>query len=250
MLEENGAFTEDAIIQNAVTALAELTNCTAVASNSAPQFSVISKVEVIPTGKRMYVILLITSGGNIKNKTCRLEFDLSNEQLDFFSHYVQENLQGVSVEEISEETFDKMVTALGAYMVILSPLVKSIYELSADLKQKSVTFSGEENLFSCSDLDKDEIVRFIEHKNELVNMLDDTFNGIQIKFGQENDDFIIGNSSMIVSKYKKGSKTAGSLGIIGPMRIDYAKIIPYVEYFTEKLTLLMSDDVPDDESNK
>ena len=250
MLEENGAFTEDAIIQNAVTALAELTNCTAVASNSAPQFSVISKVEVIPTGKRMYVILLITSGGNIKNKTCRLEFDLSNEQLDFFSHYVQENLQGVSVEEISEETFDKMVTALGAYMVILSPLVKSIYELSADLKQKSVTFSGEENLFSCSDLDKDEIVRFIEHKNELVNMLDDTFNGIQIKFGHENDDFIIGNSSMIVSKYKKGSKTAGSLGIIGPMRIDYAKIIPYVEYFTEKLTLLMSDDVPDDESNK
>ena len=146
MLEQNGAFTEEAIIQNAVTALAELTNCTAVAANSAPKFSVISKVEVIPTGKRMYVILLITSGGNIKNKACRLEFDLSNEQLDFFSHYIQENLQGVSIEELSEETFDKMVTALGAYMVILSPLVKSIYELSADLKQNSLTFSGEENL--------------------------------------------------------------------------------------------------------
>jgi len=249
MLEENGAFTEDAIIQNAVTALAELTKCTAVAANSAPKFSVISKVEVIPTGKRMYVILLITSGGNIKNKACRLEFDLSSEQLDFFSHYVQENLQGVSIEELSEEMFDKMVTALGAYMVILSPLVKSIYELSSDLKQNSVTFSGEENLFSCNDLDKTEIVRFIEHKNELSNMLDDTFNGIQIKFGHENNDFIIGNSSMIVSKYKKGSKTAGSIGIIGPMRIDYAKIIPYVEYFTEKLTLLMSDDIPDNEDN-
>ncbi|MDD6346157.1 MAG: heat-inducible transcriptional repressor HrcA [Oscillospiraceae bacterium] len=250
MLEQNGAFTEEAIIQNAVTALAELTNCTAVAANSAPKFSVISKVEVIPTGKRMYVILLITSGGNIKNKACRLEFDLSNEQLDFFSHYIQENLQGVSIEELSEETFDKMVTALGAYMVILSPLVKSIYELSADLKQNSLTFSGEENLFYCNDLDKNEIVRFIEHKNELGNMLDDTFNGIQIKFGHESEDFIIGNSSMIVSKYKKGSKTAGSLGIIGPVRIDYAKIIPYVEYFTEKLTLLMSDDITDDESNK
>ncbi len=249
MLEENGAFTEDAIIQNAVTALAELTKCTAVAANSAPKFSVISKVEVIPTGKRMYVILLITSGGNIKNKACRLEFDLSNEQLDFFSHYVQENLQGVAIEELSEEMFDKMVTALGTYMVILSPLVKSIYELSSDLKQNSVTFSGEENLFSCNDLDKTEIVRFIEHKNELSNMLDDTFNGIQIKFGHENNDFIIGNSSMIVSKYKKGSKTAGSIGIIGPMRIDYAKIIPYVEYFTEKLTLLMSDDIPDNEDN-
>lgn len=249
MLEENDAFTEDTIIQNAVTALAELTNCTAVAANSAPKFSVISKVEVIPTGKRMYVILLITSGGNIKNKACRLEFDLSSEQLEFFSHYIQENLQGISIEELSEETFDKMTAALGAYMVILSPLVKSIYELSADLRQDSVTFSGEENLFSCNDLDKSEIVRFIGHKDALSSLLDDTFNGIQIKFGHETEDFIIGNSSMIVSKYKKGSKTAGSLGIIGPMRIDYAKIIPYVEYFTEKLTLLMSGDSPDAEDD-
>ncbi|MDE5946498.1 MAG: heat-inducible transcriptional repressor HrcA [Oscillospiraceae bacterium] len=249
MLEENNAFTEETIIQNAVTALAELTQCTAVAANSSPKFSVISKVEVIPTGKRMYVILLITSSGNIKNKACRLEFDLNNEQLEFFTKYIQEHLQGVSIEDMSEEMFEKMVAALGAYMVILSPLVKSIYELSTDLKQNSVTFSGEENLFSRNDLDKMEIVRFIEHKNELSNLLDDTFNGIQIKFGHENDDFIIGNSSMIVSKYKKGSKTAGSLGIIGPMRINYAKIIPYVEYFTEKLTLLMSDDVQEDDND-
>lgn len=249
MLEENNAFTEETIIQNAVTALAELTQCTAVAANSSPKFSVISKVEVIPTGKRMYVILLITSSGNIKNKACRLEFDLNNEQLEFFTKYIQEHLQGVSIEDMSEEMFEKMVTALGAYMVILSPLVKSIYELSADLKQNSVTFSGEENLFSRNDLDKMEIVRFIEHKNELSNLLDDTFNGIQIKFGHENDDFIIGNSSMIVSKYKKGSKTAGSLGIIGPMRINYAKIIPYVEYFTEKLTLLMSDDIQENDND-
>lgn len=245
MLEENEAFTEETIIQNAVTALAELTKCTAVAANSSPKFSVISKVEVIPTGKRLYVILLITSNGSIKNKACRLEFDLNHEQLDFFAHYIEENLHGVSIEEMSEDMFDKMVSALGAYMVTLSPLVKGIYELSTDLKQDAITFSGEENLFSCNDLDKMEVVRFIEHKNEITDMLDDTFNGIQIKFGHENDDFVIGNSSMIVSKYKKGSKTAGSLGIIGPMRIDYAKIIPYVEYFTQKLTLLMSEDDSD-----
>ena len=245
MLEENEAFTEETIIQNAVTALAELTKCTAVAANSSPKFSVISKVEVIPTGKRLYVILLITSNGSIKNKACRLEFDLNHEQLDFFAHYIEENLHGVSIEEMSEDMFDKMVSALGAYVVTLSPLVKGIYELSTDLKQDAITFSGEENLFSCNDLDKMEVVRFIEHKNEITDMLDDTFNGIQIKFGHENDDFVIGNSSMIVSKYKKGSKTAGSLGIIGPMRIDYAKIIPYVEYFTQKLTLLMSEDDSD-----
>lgn len=58
MLEDEGAVTEELVIQSATTALAELTKCAAVASNSAPKFSVISKVEVIPTGKRLYVILL------------------------------------------------------------------------------------------------------------------------------------------------------------------------------------------------
>ena len=77
---------EELLVQNAAAALTEITQCAAVVTNSAPRFSVISKVEVIPTGKRLYVILLITSNGSIKNKACRLEFDLSHEQLDFFTH--------------------------------------------------------------------------------------------------------------------------------------------------------------------
>ena len=193
----------------------------------------------IPTGKRLYVILLITSNGSIKNKACRLEFDLSHEQLDFFTKYIDENLHGVSVEELSEEMLDKMVAAVGAYMVSLSPLVKGICELSEDLRHQELTVSGGEKLLSCDDLDKMEVVRFIERKDELSDMLEDTFSGIQVRFGAEGS-FAIGNSSMIVSKYRKDGKEAGSLGIIGPMRVDYKKIIPYVEYLTQKITYLMS----------
>lgn len=232
---------EELLIQNAATALTELTQCAAVVANSAPRFSVISKVEVIPTGKRLYVILLITSNGSIKNKACRLEFDLSHEQLDFFTHYIDENLSGISVEELTEEMLDKMITAVSAYMVSLSPLVKGICELSADLKQQQLTVSGGEKLLSCEELDKMEVVRFIEHKNELSGLLDDSFSGIQVKFGA-GGTFAIGNSSMIVSKYRKKGKDAGSLGIIGPMRVDYKKIIPYVEYLTHKISALMSED--------
>ena len=59
---------EELLVQNAAAVLTEITQCAAVITNSAPRFSVISKVEVIPTGKRLYVILLITSNGSIKNK--------------------------------------------------------------------------------------------------------------------------------------------------------------------------------------
>lgn len=247
MLGDDGTLTEELLVQNAAAALTELTQCAAVTTNLTPRFSVISKVEVIPTGKRLYIILLITSSGNIKNKACRLEFDLSNEQLDFFTHYIEENLHGVSVDELSEEMFDKMVAAVSAYMVTLSPLVRGISELSADLRHQELTMSGEEKLFSCNELDKMEVVRFIEHKNELTEMLDDTFSGIQVKFGTKNDSFVIGNSSMIVSKYRKDGKEAGSIGVIGPMRINYKKIIPYVEYFTQKITDIITEN--DDKLN-
>lgn len=236
---------EELLVQNAAAALTELTQCAAVVANSVPRFSVISKVEVIPTGKRLYIILLITSSGSIKNKACRLEFDLNHEQLEFFTHYIEENLNGVSVEDLSEEMFDNMVAAVSAYMVSLSPLVKGICELSEDLRHQELTVSGSEKLLSCSELDKMEVVRFIEHKNGLTDLLEETFNGIQVKFGSENNSFAIGNSSLIVSKYRKGGKEAGSLGVIGPMRVDYKKIIPYIEYLTQKISYFMSGEDED-----
>ena len=242
MLGDESQLTEDLILQSATTALSQITKCATVVSNLAPKYSVISKVDVIPTGKRMYVVLLITSDGKIKNRACRLQFDLTHEHMDFFKHFMEENLEGVSVSDLSEEKLEQMITAMGTYMMTLSPLVQGICEMSKDLQQNELYMTGEQNLFSCDDLDKAEVAKFMMHKQELSGLLDDSFQGIKVMFGEEGNDFVIGNSSMIVSKYQKGDHTAGSLGVIGPMRLNYAKVIPYIEYFTEKISHLISDD--------
>lgn len=242
MLGDESQLTEDLILQSATTALSQITKCATVVSNFAPKYSVISKVDVIPTGKRMYVVLLITSDGKIKNRACRLQFDLTHEHMDFFKHFMEENLEGVSVSDLSEEKLEQMITAMGTYMMMLSPLVQGICEMSKDLQQNELYMTGEQNLFSCDDLDKAEVAKFMMHKQELSGLLDDSFQGIKVMFGEEGNDFVIGNSSMIVSKYQKGDHTAGSLGVIGPMRLNYAKVIPYIEYFTEKISHLISDD--------
>ena len=241
LLDEQGAVTEDLVVQSAAAALAELTQCAVVASNSTPKFSVISKVEVIPTGKRLYVVLLVTSDGNIKNKACRLEFDLTNEQLEFFSNYIEQHIKGLAVSDLSDEMFAKFTEAMGAYMMTLSPLINEVQKLSKDLQHDELTIKGEKNLLSCSEFDKMEIVKFMDRSSELEKFMTDTFSGINVIFSEENDSFVIGNSSMIVSNYKKGGKNAGSLGIIGPVRLDYAKIIPYIEYFTQKISDLISE---------
>jgi len=235
-------LTDDGIVEKASLALAELTKCATITANSSPKFSIISKVEVVPTGKRLYVILLITSSGNIKNKACRLEFDLTNEQLDFFSKFMKKNLEGLAVDTISDELMEKLSVAMGTYMLTLSPLVSGIYELSKDLISHEVIVKGETHMLACKDFNQQDIIQFLQNKNEFTRLLDESFSGLHIKFSQENDDFVISNSSIITSPYSKGGKNVGTLGIIGPMRIDYAKIIPYLEYFTQKITDLISDD--------
>ena len=136
MLGDESQLTEDLLIQSATTALSEVTKCATVVSDFAPKYSVISKVEVIPTGKRLYVVLLITSNGTIKNKACRLEFDLTEENMQFFRNFMEENLQGVSISDLSEERMEQMITAVSAYMMALSPLVQGVCEMSRDLQKK------------------------------------------------------------------------------------------------------------------
>ncbi len=242
--------TADALIESASKALAELTHCTAVVKNVAPKFSVITKVEIIPTGKRMYVLLMVTSSGNIKNKVCRLEFDLTNEQMDFFTKYMAENLQGVSVEDFDDEELDRLISAMGAYMVTLAPLLKGVRELAENFRENEISVQGEKNLLARRDVSSEQIVRFIENKNEALKfLLDDSFGDLQVMFG-EDGGFVIENSSMIVSKIKKDGKTAGSLGLIGPLRLDYAKVIPYIEYLTDRITNIISEDDEDENNQK
>lgn len=247
MFENSDDLPDEVIIENATRALADFTKCAIISTNESSKFSVISKVEVIPTGRRMYVIIMVTSGGSIKNRVCRLSFDLTEEQMAFFQRFVNENLKGVSLEEVSEEYMKNLSAALGSYVISLSPLLKGLADLSADMMSDKVRIEGEENLIECPELKGTEIAAALRQKDEFTRFFDNTFSGINVLFGKEDDTFVISNSSMISGSFNKDGEKAGSLGVIGPMRLEYKKIIPYIEYFTNKLTKLLSESEEDRE---
>lgn len=247
MFENSDNLSDEVIIENATRALADFTKCAIVSTSEASRFSVISKVEVIPTGRRMYVLLMITSGGSIKNRICRLSFDLTEEQMAFFQRFANENLKGVNLEDVSEEYLSNLSAALGSYVISLSPLLKGLADLSADLISDKVKIEGEENLIERSDLKGTEIATVLRQKDEFTRFFDNTFSGINVMFGKEDDTFVISNSSMISGSFSKDGEKAGTLGVIGPLRLEYKKIIPYIEYFTNKLTRLLSESEEDEE---
>ncbi len=232
---------DDELFESASTALAELTKCATVVASAAPKFSLISKVEVIPTGKRMYVILMITSNGSIKNKVCRLQFDLTHEQLQFFESFARENLEGIAVDELSDEFFEKISEAMGAYMMSLSPIVSALMNMSQEMSAHSVRVEGQKNLLTCKEFDQNEIITFLDNQNEEIKQfINESFSGLKVQFSPENESFVIHNSSVITAPIEKDGVRYGSLGLIGPMRIDYAKFIPYLEYFADRITRMIS----------
>ena len=234
--------TDDVIIENAARALADLTKCAIVSTKESNKFSVITKVEVIPTGRRMYVLLMITSAGNIKNRVCRLSFDLTDEQMSIFQQFAEENLKGVNLEDVSEEYIKGLSAALGSYVMSLSPLLKGIADLSAEMMNEKVKIEGEENLIACPELKGTEIAAVLRQRNDFSRFLDNTFSGLSVMFGREDDTFVISNSSMITGSFLKGGEKAGSFGVIGPLRVDYKKIIPYIEYFASKVSDLLTQE--------
>lgn len=238
---DESSLTDDAIIESASTALAEITKCAAISTNHASKFSVISKVDVIPTGRRMYVLLLITSNGAIKNKVCRMEFDLTDEQMKNFTDFLNDHLRGVNLENMSEEYVEKLVSAMSSYMLSLSPLLHAVYELSEEMMRDSVAVKGEANLLACSEIPAQDVMKFLEQKSLFPEMLDGALSGISVKFGEENGTFAISNGAVVSASYYKDGKPAGTLGVIGPMRLDYRKVIPYIEYLSKKVTRLLSE---------
>ncbi len=236
----------DELIANAGKALAQVTKCAIVTANETGKFSVITKVEIIPTGRRLYVLLLITSGGSIKNRVCRLQFDLTQEQMDFFAKFAEENLTGINLESISPEFMDKLSAALGSYMMTLSPLMQGIAEMTQEIT-KEVDVKGEGNLLACPQFQGREIAAMLENKDKFAEILNGAFSGINIMFGQEKDTFIVSNSSIISTSFEKDGKKAGSFGVIGPVRIDYKTVIPYLEYFSSKITDILNSTEEEEE---
>lgn len=233
-----------AVIDNAISALSEVTGLATVSSNELPKFSVITKVEVVPAGRRLYAVLLITSTGDVKNKICRMEFDISDEQIDFFEDIINESLQGVSIDSITPSTLQNLSAAMGSYMFSLSPLLYTFFELSNEISNREVDLKGEGNLLSYNDVSPNDIMQFITAKDQIENILSSAFTGINVVFGKENNTFAVGNSSLILTKFGPDD-SLGSFGVIGPIRLDYEKVIPYISYFSESISKIIDNMLED-----
>jgi heat shock gene repressor HrcA len=240
-------FAGQADLETALEVLSDVTGLAAVGEMNGQNFSVITKAEVIPAGHRMYVLLVVTSGGDAKNKVCRLEFDITDEQLSAFAEIVRHEIVGKDAAELDDETISKIALSLTGYMASLSPLLYAVRDIGGEFVNRSAKLSGETKLLAFPGVDGGELVNFVRHTDAIKGILENAFDNVNVLFGSEGDTFTVTNSSMLTRKYK-----GAALGVIGPMRIDYAKAIAYMDYFSKSIERMISDNMErnDDEQEE
>lgn len=244
---ERFAGSPEKLLGKASEILAKLTDCASIATTPTDEGAIVKKIELVPVGTRLAMIVLITSSGIIKNGICRTDTELTPEMVENFYQITEKTFIGRPVSDIGTVMIQTLVASLGAGALSMSPLFTYLADLASKAVQADIHLEGEQNLlhhreFSDSVFD---MMQFFDEGDKLERAVSANKGSLSITIGKENMFRQLENTSMIISRYNIRGHETGAIGIIGPTRLDYAKLIPGIEYLTELVSKMLTDTFDD-----
>lgn len=214
----------------------------------APRFSstIFRHIEFVKLSGRRILTVLVAQNGSVQNRLIESEEEFATEDLVRMSNYLNELLEGLPVAQVRTRILEEMKGEKALYdSLIARALVLSEQTLEEEGAQ--IFIEGQTNIFEqpeFADVGRMKtIFRAFEEKGHLVDLLDRCINaqGVQIFIGAETHLNRMEGLSVVTSTYLTGKNTLGVLGVIGPTRMGYAKVIPIVDYTAKLVSRLLEE---------
>jgi heat-inducible transcriptional repressor len=212
----------------------------------APRFTanVFRHIEFIKLGGNRLLAILVSRNGAVQNKIIETSDDLRPADLVRMSNYLNHLLKGLTIAQVKEKILREMQSDKIRYDDLL---VKALEFSRQTLPEagSEVFIEGQANILEqpeFTDVAKmKEIFRAFEEKGQLLSLLDRCMEaeGVNIYIGAEAHLSQMVGMSLITSTYMTGRNTLGVLGVIGPTRMGYAKVIPIVDYTAKLVSRLL-----------
>jgi heat-inducible transcriptional repressor len=206
------------------------------------------RVEFIRLGSGVIMAVLVSQAGIVHNTVLETEEDISQEELNKYSRYLNAMLKDLTMDQLKNRLLDEMKEEKVLFDQLLSKALElSQQALQQKMEESELYINGRTNLLDNPELADVEQMRRIfsafEEKSKIVELLDKSTSaeGVSIFIGSESELRDMESVSFITSPYTSGDEILGTLGVIGPTRMDYSRIIPLVDY-TAKLLSKMLDD--------
>jgi heat-inducible transcriptional repressor len=190
-------------------------------------------IQLSAVDEHQILSVVVMEGNLVKNKIITVPEPLDNETLLKLNMLLNTNLNGLSVEEINLGMITKMREQAGIHEDIIAQVLNSVAETIQEEEDLEIYTSGATNIFKYPELSDSqrasELINAFEDKQELADMLAGTQNdsetGIQVYIGDETPFQNMKDCSVVTATYELGEGVKGTIGIIGPKRMDYANVM-------------------------
>ena len=231
------------LVDLASRALAEETRCAAVTTTPWEQDATVQRIELLPMSAQVAAVILMTGSGIVRSRVARFDRALPLTALSKLTEELRRRFIGTALSDIGAVEAQSVMAAMGEYGLRCVPLITAFTELVAEAAHFELLLSGQMNLLQRSDLTQENargILQFLTQREQLIHMLSAHSGGLRVVLGEESPRPELTGSGIIVTRYTGGNST-GSIGVIGPMRMDYARLIPRVEYFAGALGRILTE---------
>jgi heat-inducible transcriptional repressor len=222
------------VIANAAQLLSNLSSFVGVIT--APRkASVFHHIEFMRLSERRVLVIMVAPDGDVQNRVIFTAQDYTQSQLIEASNYLTSNYRGLTIEDVRERLKTEVDALRGEIATLMQAAVQAGSEAHAD-SQEQVVISGERNLLTVQDLSSDmgslrKLFDVFEQKTQLMRLLEvsSRAEGVRIYIGGESMVVPFEELSVVSAPYEVDGQIVGTLGVIGPTRMAYDRMIQIVD---------------------
>jgi heat-inducible transcriptional repressor len=226
--------------------LSQLTSFAGVVMTPRRRALTFRHIEFLRLSEKRVLLIVVTPEGDVQNRILFTEREYSPAELVSAANFINQHYSGHSFEDIRQRLHEELreirQDMLGLMSAALEASDKAVNEGS-----EQYVISGERNLLAVRDLSQDmgrmrQLFELFEHKTSLVQILDLSLrgDGVQIFIGGESGVSAPDEVSVVTAPYKVGNDVVGTVGVIGPTRMAYDRVVPIVDVTAKLLSSALS----------
>ena len=237
----------DQILTAASKVASNLTNYTGFAIQSKATSARVTRFETFYIDRHNFVLVMLLSIGTVKSKNVRLETSMTQETVSHLAEALNLCIAGLSVAEITLPIIMKLENAMGTDAHVINPIIKCVYDVMNEADHGELKFSGVDRLLQYPEYsDKEKfgaLLSTFEKKEDFLNLVtENTDDDVSVLIGSESSVKVMDQSTIVFKPIKKGGRTVGAVGVIGPRRMNYAKVLATLENIGGNISSIIEED--------
>lgn len=222
----------------ATTTLSEITHYTTVSIGPKTDMQIIQEIKFVLLGSRMLMVVIVTDSGLIKETIIKYDEDIAQSQVETLNNLFNTKLKGKPLSKIDKPMEEYIMSELNYSVNVIKPIIEQINKVVEE--ESKIYLEGAKKSFDLPEFKSLEVaknfINILDEKEIVLDMLNSGIaQDINVYIGDENDNEQLKDFSIVTFKHSVGDKDLGTIGIIGPKRMDYSKVISVMKYISKKM---------------